>query len=242
MTTLAHIFPTCLIETFRPQVLEAVEAVLRRAGATPHRLERATCCGQPAFNAGDWDDARRMARHTIEALEAHPGPIVVPSGSCTAMFRHHYPRLFADDPIWLPRAQALGQRTYEFTEYLVDVLGVTDLGAVFPHRVAYHPSCHLLRSLGVDAQPRALLAQVRGLTLVDFPDADACCGFGGVFSAEQPAIAQAMLKRKVDNILSAAPEAIVGADLGCLLHIQGGLRRRRVRVPVLHIAEVLAQQ
>ncbi len=240
MAPIVHLFPTCLLETFRPQALAAVETVLRRAGATPHRLRRATCCGQPAFNAGDWEDARRMARATIAALEAHPGPIVVPSGSCTAMFRQHYPQLFAEDPVWLPRAQALAQRTYEFTEYLVEVLGVTDLGAVFPRRVAYHPSCHLLRGLGVDRQPRALLAEVHGLTLVDFPDAEACCGFGGVFSAEQPEIAQAMLSRKVEHLLSATPEAVVAADLGCLLHIQAGLRQRHANVPVLHIAEVLA--
>lgn len=240
MPTLVHVFPTCLMETFRPRALEAVERVLQRAGVTPQRLQRATCCGQPAFNAGDWDAARRMARHTIAALEAHPGPIVVPSGSCTAMFRHHYPQLFADDADWLPRAQALARRTYEFTEYLVDALGVTALGAVFPYRVAYHPSCHLLRGLGVDRQPRTLLAQVDGLTLVNFPDAEACCGFGGVFSAEQPEIAQAMLQRKVTNILSAAPEVLVAADLGCLLHIAGGLQQRRASLPVLHIAEVLA--
>lgn len=240
MASLVHVFPTCLMETFRPQAIEAVERVLQRAGVTPHRLRRATCCGQPAFNAGDWAAARRMARHTIEALEAHPGPIVVPSGSCTAMFRQHYPHLFAEDPAWLPRAQALARRTYEFTEYLVEGLGVTDLGAAFPHRVAYHPSCHLLRGLGVDRQPRALLARVRGLTMVDFPDAEACCGFGGVFSAEQPEIAQAMLHRKVEHMLSAAPDVVVAADLGCLLHLQAGLRQRQANVPALHIAEVLA--
>jgi len=148
--------------------------------------------------------------------------------------------LFVEDQAWLPRAQALAQRTYEFTEYLVDVLGVTDLGAAFPFRVAYHPSCHLLRGLEGDRHPRALLARVNGLTMVDFPDAEACCGFGGVFSAEQPEIAQAMLNRKVDHLLSATPEILVVADLGCLLHLRGGLHQRHARMPVLHIAEVLA--
>ena len=239
MTTTVNLFPTCLAETFRPAMLEAVTEVFRRLGVNVRRLERATCCGQPAFNAGDWDDARRMAEHTLRHLEQTAGPIVVPSGSCTLMFRRHYLRLFAGDAQWLPRAQALARRTFEFTEYLVDELGVTEVGATFPHRVAYHPSCHLWRGLGIDRQPRALLAQVKGLTLVNFPDAESCCGFGGVFSAEQPEIAQAMLSRKVDNLLSAQPEAIVGADLGCLLHIQGGLHQRGVRLPVLHIAEVL---
>jgi L-lactate dehydrogenase complex protein LldE len=156
------------------------------------------------------------------------------------MFRHGYPELFADDPSWLSRAQELADRTYEFTEFLVDVLDLTDLGAHFPGKATYHSSCHLLRSLGVDRQPRVLLANVRDLELIELPYADECCGFGGVFSVEHPEISAEMLKRKVENIESTqAPFAIV-ADTGCLMHIQGGLHRQAKPQQVRHIAEVLA--
>ena len=235
------LFATCLAGTFRAEIVDAAEAALRRAGADVVRPQGLTCCGQPAFNAGDWDDARRMAQHTIRVLEAHDGDVVLPAGSCTAMLRHHYADLFADDAAWLPRARALAGRAYEFSEYLVDVLGVTDLGVHFPYRITYHPSCHLLRSLGVDRQPRALLAALHGAEFVELPHADECCGFGGVFSAEHPEISAAMLARKVENIASTRADYCVTADPSCLLHIQGGLNRAGVPTRMIHIAEILGR-
>jgi L-lactate dehydrogenase complex protein LldE len=235
-----QLFVTCLIDTLRPQIGEAVVQVLERAGVGIVFPIEQTCCGQPPFNAGMRYEARKMAEHTIHTFEKDPAPVVIPSGSCTAMIRHGYPELFANDPAWLPRAQELAARTYELSEFLVDVLGLRDLGAHFPGRATYHSSCHLLRGLGVDRQPRTLLANVRGLELVELPHADECCGFGGIFSVEHPEISAEMLKRKTGNIESTQTSFTIVADTGCLMHIQGGLHRQGKTQCVLHIAEVLA--
>ena len=236
-----QLFVTCLIDTLQPQIGEAVVDVLARAGIQVKFPMEQTCCGQPPFNAGMRYEARKMAKLTIRTFERDAAPVVIPSGSCAAMLRHGYPELFADDPAWLPRAQDLAARTYEFTEFLVDVLGITDLGARFPGKATYHSSCHLLRELGVDRQPRALLAKVRGLELIELPHPEECCGFGGVFSVEHPEISAEMLKRKIGNIESTeAPIAIV-CDTGCLMHIGGGLHRQGKSQRVMHIAEVLAK-
>jgi L-lactate dehydrogenase complex protein LldE len=155
------------------------------------------------------------------------------------MIRHSYSELFADDPIWLPRATALAERTYEFSEYLVDVLGVTNLQAGFEGRVTYHSSCHLLRGLGVDRQPRALLAAVRNAELVELPDTGDCCGFGGVFSIEHPEISAAMLDRKIANLEASGASIVVACDAGCVTNINGGLHRRHKPQRAVHIAEIL---
>ena len=202
--------------------------------------EDQTCCGQPAFNAGLWQEARKTAQHTIEVFEKAPGAVVIPSGSCTAMIRHSYPELFAEDTKWLPRAQALAARTYEFTEYLVDVLGITDVGASFSGKLTYHPSCHLLRGLGVDRQPRALLANIRNAEVIELPHQEECCGFGGVFSVKHPEISAAMLERKIENIETSQAPTVVTCDTGCLMHIAGGLHRQKKNQKVMHVAEVLA--
>lgn len=246
MPDTVQLFVTCLIDTFFPEIGEAMVFVLRRAGARVEFPSGQTCCGQPAFNAGLRSEARPMAEHTIRVFEATQGPVVIPSGSCAAMVRHGYPELFRDDPAWLARAQALAARTYEFTEYLVDVRGVAagpgapGLGARWPGKLAYHASCHLLRSLGVDRQPRALLASVRDAEIVDLPGHDECCGFGGVFSVEHPELSAEFLKRKIANLESTGAPTLVVADTGCLMHIQGGLHRQRKSPRVVHIAEVLA--
>jgi len=239
MPITVNLFSTCLASTFRATIADAAETALRRAGAEVVRPRGLTCCGQPAFNAGDWESARRMAEHTIRVLEAYPGPVVLPAGSCAAMLRHHYGELFAEDAAWRPRAEALAQRSYELSEFLVDVLGVTDLGVAFPHRVTYHPSCHLLRALGVDRQPRALIAALHGAEFVELPHAEECCGFGGVFTAEFPEIAEAMLARKVANIAATGADYCITADPSCLLHIQGGLNKAGVPTRMIHLAEVL---
>lgn len=235
-----QLFATCIMDTLYPEVGEAVVSVLERAGARVECPPGQTCCGQPAFNAGMRNQARPVARHTIQVFEKTGGPIVVPSGSCTAMIRHGYLELFADDPAWLARARAMAERTYEFTEYLVDYLGVVDLGARYPARLAYHRSCHLLRDLGVDRQPLALLAAVRDAELVELPYADECCGFGGVFSVEHAEISTAMLARKIVNIEASRAPLVVSCDAGCLTNINGGLHRQGMPQRVLHIAEILA--
>ncbi len=239
MNQTAQLFITCILDTLYPQAGEAVVSVLQRAGVEIKFPTGQTCCGQPAFNAGMRAQARRMAIQTIQVFEADPSPVIIPSGSCCAMIRHSYPELFAGDPEWLPRAQALAARCYEFTEYLVDVLGVIDVGARFPGRVAYHSSCHLTRELGVKRQPRLLLESVRDCELVDLPYTEDCCGFGGVFSLEHPELSAAMLERKIANIQASQAPVVVACDSGCLTHINGGLHRRGLPHRVRYIAEIL---
>jgi len=165
----------------------------------------------------------------------------VPSGSCAAMIRHGYQELFSDDPDWLPRARTIASRTYEFTEYLVDYLGVIDLGARFNGKLTYHSSCHLLRDAGIDRQPRALLGAVQGIEFVELPHTDECCGFGGVFSTEYPEISSAMMMRKIKNIDKSGAPLVVSCDAGCLTNINGGLHRGGKPQRVIHIAEILAK-
>jgi L-lactate dehydrogenase complex protein LldE len=239
MSGTIQLFITCLVDTFFPETGEAIVEVLTRLGLRVDFPPGQTCCGQPAFNAGLRAEARPLAEHTIRVFESAPGPVVIPSGSCAAMVRHGYPELFKDDPAWLARAQTLAARTYEFTEYLVDVLGVTDLGARWDGLLTYHPSCHLLRGLGVDRQPRALLARVKGAQVIDLPHEEECCGFGGVFSVEHPEISAEFLKRKIVNLEASRSPTLVVADTGCRMHIAGGLHRQGKPQRVVHIAEVL---
>ena len=237
-----QLFVTCLIDTLQPQIGEAVVKVLERAGVQVQFPLDQTCCGQPAFNAGLWSEARKSAIHTLQVFEKTAGPIVIPSGSCAAMIRHSYLELFSDDPVLLAKAQALAERTFEFTEFIVDVLGVMDLGAKYPGKITYHPSCHLARSLGVDQQPQALLSQVRDAEFIELPHKEECCGFGGVFSVKHPEISVEMLKRKIQNIEDTKAPTVVVCDTGCLMHIGGGLHRNRKPQRVKHIAEILVKQ
>ncbi|MEW6094075.1 MAG: (Fe-S)-binding protein [Chloroflexota bacterium] len=239
MTETVQLFITCLVDTFFPEIGEAMVHVLNRLGVSVDFPPDQTCCGQPAFNAGLRADARPLAEHTLRVFERTPGLVVIPSGSCAAMVRHGYLELFRDDPAWLPRAKSLAERVYEFTEYLVDVRGVSDLGACWPGRLTYHPSCHLLRGLGVDRQPRALLAAVKDAEIVELPEREDCCGFGGIFSVEHPELSAEFLKRKIANLEKTGAPTLVVADTGCLMHIQGGLKRQRKSQRVVHIAEIL---
>jgi L-lactate dehydrogenase complex protein LldE len=235
-----QLFITCLIDTLQPQIGEAVVHVLQRCGVPVEFPEGQTCCGQPAYNAGLRKEARRTAKHTIQVLENSSGPIIIPSGSCTAMIRHGYPELFSKDLDWFDRAQAIAQRTYEFTEYLVDILGLSEVGASYPGKITYHPSCHLTRGLGIDYQPQLLLNHVQDAEIIDLPYHEDCCGFGGVFSVKHPEISAEMLNRKIDNIKTTQAAAVVVCDTGCLLHIAGGLHRMANPIKVFHIAEILA--
>ncbi len=233
-----QLFVTCLIDSLFPEVGEATVEVLRRAGESVAFPPGQTCCGQPAFNAGCWEEARRMARRTLQVLSAAPGPVVVPSGSCTHMMRHGYLELFREDPVWGPRARALAQRTFELSEFLVDVRGMTDTGASFAGPLAYHPACHLLRGLGVDRQPKALLQAIEGAELHELPPD--CCGFGGVFAVEEEPISSEMLARRLAQIEACGAQRVVACDVSCLMHLEGGLRRAGSPVRCSHLAQVLA--
>jgi L-lactate dehydrogenase complex protein LldE len=234
-----QLFATCLIDTFYPEVGEAILDIFSRLGVTVDFAPDQTCCGQPSFNAGLRADARQIAEHMIKVFEAAPGEIVSPSGSCVHMMRVNYPELFADDPAWLARTQSLAARTFEFSEYLVDVLGVTDVGARWDGVLTYHPSCHLSRGLGIDRQPRALLAAVQGAQIVELPHADECCGFGGIFSVTHPEISKEMLVKKIENLEASQSPTLVIPDAGCLMHIAGGLHRQGKSQRTVHLAEVL---
>jgi len=239
--TQVQLFITCLADSFFPKTGQAVVDILRRLGIRVDFARDQTCCGQPQFNAGLRKDARAIAEHTIKVFENTTGDIVTPSGSCAHHFRHNYPELFDGDLVWLPRAKSLAARTYEFTEYLVDKLGVTDVGAKWDGLLTYHPSCHTLRGINVDKQPRALLANIRGATLVELPQAEECCGFGGIMSVEHPELSAEWLKRKISNLEMTQSPTLVVTDAGCLMHIAGGLHRLGKRQKVVHIAEVLNQ-
>lgn len=233
------LFMQCIVDSCFPQVGEAMVAVLERQGLTLEYPADQTCCGQPAFNAGYRNEAARLARRFLDVFE-DAECIVCPSGSCVHMVRHHYRELFAKEPRLLAQAERVGARTFEFTEFLVDVLGVTDVGASWHGDVTYHDSCHLLRGLGVKDQPRALLGKVRGLNLIEMTRSDECCGFGGTFSAKYPEISEALLETKLANIQATGARAVVGCDMGCLMHMQGMIRRRELPITVHHIAEILA--
>ena len=237
--TQVQLFITCLVDSFYPQAGEAIVDILRRLGIDVEFARDQTCCGQPPFNAGLRTEARPIVEHTIRVFEKTTGDIVMPSGSCAHMMKHGYPELFADDPAWLPRAQALGNRVYEFTEYLVDKLGVTDVGAHWDGILTFHPSCHALRGMKIDRQPRALLANVKGAQIVDLPSAEDCCGFGGIFSVEHPELSAEWLKRKIGNLETTESPTLVVTEAGCLMHIAGGLHRQKKKQRVMHIAEVL---
>jgi L-lactate dehydrogenase complex protein LldE len=237
-----QLFATCLVDTFYPETAAGIVSLLSRLNVQVEFPDAQTCCGQPQFNAGLRGDARQMAEHMLRTFENFPGEIVSSSGSCTHMIRHNYLELFAEDPEWLARAQALAKRTFEFTEYLVDVLGVTDLGARWEGTLTYHPSCHLSRGLGIDRQPRALLAKVKGARLVELPEAEDCCGFGGIFSVAHPELSAEFLHRKIDNLDKSRAPTLVVADTGCIMHIAGGLQRNKKPQKVVHIVEVLNKQ
>lgn len=233
------LFIQCLVDGIYPEVAEAVVKIFHRLGFPVACPADQTCCGQPAFNSGYRRQARVAAKRWIEIFES-AGVIVCPSGSCVNMVRHHYPELLGDEPRWSARARELAGRTFELTEYLVDVLGVEDLGAAYSGKITYHDSCHLLRGIGVWKQPRRLLRQVAGTELVEMNGSDRCCGFGGAFAVKYPEISTAMVSEKVDNILASGADTVVGCDMGCLMNIQGLLNRRGAAVRILHIAQVLA--
>lgn len=231
------LFITCLSDALYPRVGEAMVRLLAKYGVSLEFPTVQTCCGQPAYNSGYWKEARESAKTILDAFEDSDF-VISPSGSCTGMI-HHYPKLFEDDPVMLKRANKLQSKSYEFTQFMVQVLGVTDVGAAFPHKVTYHPSCHSSRILGVKDEPLALIQNVKGLELVPLPFAEDCCGFGGTFAVKMADISGAMVTEKVDHVLETEAEVLVGLDMACLLNIAGNLRYRNEPVRVMHLAELL---
>jgi L-lactate dehydrogenase complex protein LldE len=229
------------VDALYPQVGDALVEIFRRLELPVEIPLNQTCCGQPAYNSGYHAPARKAASHFIETFEGAE-VIVCPSGSCVDMVRHHYPQLFDNQPAWRARAEAVAGKIFELSEFLVDVVGVTDLDARFDGTLTYHDSCHLSRCLGVADQPRTLIKAVRGATLVEMADSDRCCGFGGTFAVKYADISAGLLAEKVANIVATGADAVVGCDLSCLMHIQGMLSRRKLPVRAMHIAELLVQK
>ncbi len=236
------LFVTCIVDMIYPDTGWSVVNILEHLGITEIDFPLGqTCCGQPAFNSGYREDARQVARQFLTAF-ADAQVIVTPSGSCTAMIRHEYPALFADDPHWQARAQRAADITWEFTEYLVDGLGITDLKLRLPQpqRFAFHDGCHGLRLLGLGKAARTLLTNTVNAELTELNECDVCCGFGGLFAVKMPSVSSAMLQTKLDNIEACPAPTIVTGDASCLTQMNGGLSRAQSAKRVRHIAEVLA--
>jgi L-lactate dehydrogenase complex protein LldE len=232
-------FVTCLVDLMRPSIGFAALKLLEGAGAQVVVPDTQTCCGQPAYNSGDREDAKRLAVKLIEEFEGFDY-VVGPSGSCTGMIRTHFPELFSDDPDMRRRAEALAAKTYELTQFLVDIAKLDRVPGTFDGSITYHDSCAGLREMGVKRQPRAL-AKVPGLTIKEMAEPETCCGFGGTFSIKFGEISTKMVDGKCADVQSAQADALVLGDLGCMLNIEGRLRRRGdATTKVLHVAEVLA--
>jgi L-lactate dehydrogenase complex protein LldE len=234
------LFVTCLVDQMWSSIGTSCVDVLRRVGCEVEFDERQTCCGQPAFNTGYRDEARRVAKRFIEVFEeSKADAIVSPSGSCTAMV-HHFSELFAAEPQWLERARAVGSRTHEFSSFLIRVLKVEDVGASWQGKLTWHDACHGLRDLNLKSEPRRLIRNVRGAEFVEIENAESCCGFGGTFSVKYPEISVAILDQKIEAIERAGVAAVVSGDASCLLQIGGRLSRKGSTVRVMNQAELLA--
>jgi L-lactate dehydrogenase complex protein LldE len=233
------LFVTCLVDLHRPTVGFAAIRLLEQAGCQVEVPRAQTCCGQPAYNSGDRATARDIGRGVLDAFSGYDY-VVVPSGSCGGMIKHHLPHLFDDDPNLRAQAEALGGRTYELIGFLTDVMGVKSVAASYPGTVTYHDSCSGLRELGLKAQPRALLAGVAGLELREMVEPEVCCGFGGTFCVKYPEISTRMVSEKAKDVAATGADTLLAGDLGCLLNMAGRLSREGSAVQVRHVAEVLA--
>lgn len=233
------LFTTCLVDQFFPGVGRAALKLLRRAGCRVEFPPNQTCCGQPFFNMGHREAARPLARRTIEVLRPYDAA-VLPSGSCAAMIRVHYPELFRHEPRWQAAALEVGRKTFELSEYLVNVLGRPDAAGRSEGTVTVHDSCHLLRELRIQAEPRTLL-RAAGRRIAEMEDAAVCCGFGGAFAVKMGPISGRMLSSKLDRIEAAGAPVVCAGDVSCLMHIGGGLSRRGSAVRAVHVAEIAAE-
>jgi L-lactate dehydrogenase complex protein LldE len=239
MAIKAQLFITCLAEQFFPDVLKRMVSLLESLGVQVLFPERQTCCGQPFFNSGYRSQARDLAAKWLQVFGRTDGFIVSPSGSCVDTVRHHFPELFLPGSAEHRLAVDTAARTYEFSQFLVQQLKVTGLGARFPHKVTYHASCHLLRGLGVREEPKTLLQAVQGLELIPLPGEETCCGFGGTFSVIYPEVSKAMMEAKIRAIDSTGAEVVVAGDAGCIMNIAGGLRQAGSSVRAMHLIEIL---
>ena len=233
------LFVTCLVDLFRPSVGFAAVKLLEQAGCRVHVPLAQTCCGQPAYNSGDFGSARAIARQVLDAFETY-AYVVAPSGSCAGMIKTHYSELFHDDAANAHRAERLAARCYELTSFLADIRGVEGVDAAYHGTGTYHDACSGLRELGVRDQPRRLLASVNGLTLKELANTEVCCGFGGTFCVKYPAISTKMATEKADDVIATGADIVLAGDLGCLMNLAGRLHRMGAPTRARHVAELLA--
>lgn len=231
------LFATCLVDMFQPNVGKATVELLERLGCEVDFPESQVCCGQPAYNSGYTKESKEAMKRMIATFEKSEY-VVSPSGSCAYMF-HEYPHVFKGDPVWEPKAKRLAAKTYELTQFIVEVLKIEDVGATFKGNVTFHTSCHMTRLLGVKEAPMTLLKNVRGLQLTELPGKEQCCGFGGTFSVKMSQISEQMVDEKVCHVEETNADFLIGADAGCLMNIGGRIQRQGKPIQVLHIAEVL---
>lgn len=231
-----ELFVTCLIDTFFPEIGMSVVELLEQYGLEVNFNDQQTCCGQPPFNAGYWNEAHRIAVHFLDTYADSDIPIIIPSGSCTAMIKHGYPELFEDEETNLARMVSITNRTYELSEFVFNKMAVSNNVELQGEKLSYHPSCHLNRILKINIEPQALL-KATNAEVVNLDDE--CCGFGGVFSIDHPEISSEMLKRKITNIKKSNTNTVIACDVSCLMQIEGGLRAEGSEIRCSHIAQVL---
>jgi L-lactate dehydrogenase complex protein LldE len=241
MSSRVSLFVTCVIDQLFPKVGIAAVEVLERLGFQVEFPERQTCCGQPAFNSGYREEAKQVARHFLDVFR-DAEYVVVPSGSCASMIAHHFEDLFEKEPEMLARTRELEPKVFEFSKFLTDVAGVTDVGARLDEVATYHDSCHALREFQIKDGPRRLLANVRGLELREMDAAEECCGFGGTFSIKFAEISGGMARTKIESILRTGASTVISIDSSCLMQLQGALSRAGLPIRTMHLAEVLASR
>lgn len=235
-----RLFISCLVDNFFPEVGEAMVRVLSGMGLEIEFPQNQTCCGQPAFNSGHREEARKVSSHFLHVFGDRDEAIVCPSGSCVSMVKHYYAELFRNDSEELSRAERISSNIYEFSEFVFQRKETLNPDSAYRGRVTFHDSCHALRELGISSQPREIIESLDGVELVEMEMADACCGFGGTFSIKYPEVSKSMLQEKTDSILDSGADAVVSTDMGCLMNIKGLVSRKKMPVKVLHLAELIA--
>ena len=236
----AQLFITCLGDQFYTATLQNMTRLLERLGVELLFSPEQTCCGQPLFNNGFEHQTRAVARNFLRIFSQSAAPLVAPSGSCASMVKHHYPSLFPAGTPEHELAVDIAGRVFEFTEYLVNVLKVTDVGAVYPHKVTYHASCHYLREMGLKSEAKTLLQAVKGLEFIPLNEEETCCGFGGAFTVTYPEVSRAMMENKVKNIIASGADTVVICEPGCLMNVAGGLHKAGSKIRALHMIDLLS--
>jgi L-lactate dehydrogenase complex protein LldE len=238
----AQLFITCLGDQFYTSTLQNMTLLLERLGVELSFPPEQTCCGQPLFNNGFEDKTRPVASNFLRAFSKSDDPIIGPSGSCVSMVKHHYPSLFKEGTAEHALALDISSRIFEFTEYLVNILKVKDVGAAYPHTVTYHATCHYLREMGLKTEAKTLLNSVRDLEFVSLKVEETCCGFGGAFTVTYPEVSRSMMENKVADILASGADTVVMCEPGCLMNIAGGLHRAGSKIRAMHIIDLLASR